>query len=100
MINETVNMTVPGVSRTVNHLDCFAGIVFGDYYWDRNTGLLVKSTFRDPFGSENLFLTSKTAFSAAFPIELVLPLASGIASTVGVIVLIIWVRTGRRMNKR
>jgi hypothetical protein len=100
MINETVTMTVAGVSRTVNHLNYSAGIVFGDYYWDRDTGLLVKSTFRFPFGSENLSLMSTTAFGAPFPTGLVLLLASGIASSVGVIVLIIWVRPRRRINKK
>jgi hypothetical protein len=99
MINDTIAMTVAGTSRSVNHFNYSApSFSYGEYYWDKNTGLLVKSSFGNPNFSENISLTSTTSFNAAFPSVLVLLVAAGFVGTVLLIVLVIGVVLPRRRS--
>jgi hypothetical protein len=61
--NETVQMTVAGASRTVNHLSMNTPNIVVDRWWDKTTGLLVKRVHLASY-SINLTLISTSLWSA------------------------------------
>jgi hypothetical protein len=61
--SETVQMTVAGASRTVNHLNMSTPSIMVDRWWDKATGLLVKRVHLAPY-SINLTLISTSLWSA------------------------------------
>jgi len=64
-INHTETMNAAGASRTVCHLNLTKGFTPGNIWWDRGTGLLVKSNFLFwIFGWYNLTLTATSKWSA------------------------------------
>jgi hypothetical protein len=87
-INETITMTILGVSRLVNHLaynDSSAPGEYwhGDYYWDKETGLVVEiyqdSNATGSHWTGTLSLASTTVFPTSLnPIPLWVFLAVGI----------------------
>ncbi|WXG47016.1 MAG: hypothetical protein WED05_10215 [Candidatus Atabeyarchaeum deiterrae] len=89
-IDETITLAIAGESRIVNHfVGAFDGVYY-DLYWDKETGLMVKSYICFPDFVENLTLTSTTVFSFGYyPVKLVLV---GGAVAVAVLAVIIALR--------
>jgi hypothetical protein len=78
-IDETITMNALGANRTVNHLDHNIGYSYFDAYWDKATGLAIKTNetvteqqsifLGIPAGSYITNLIATTAFTTTYPAE-------------------------------
>jgi hypothetical protein len=96
-IMDIIPMNVTGMTRTVNHYNfSIPGFAYEESYWDRDTGLLVKSSNRNPNFSENITLISTTAFSSVA----VLVVVAGVVGALIVIVVVVEVIVRRKMSSK
>jgi hypothetical protein len=94
MINETVLMVIMGGVRPVNHLSHRVGGTRVQYYWDKASGLMVKSSDNSTGSWMNFTLVSTSVWSpVAKPIIMALIIIGGICCFVLVAAsLILYVR--------
>lgn len=98
-IQETVTMFAAGASRQVNMLSLLGGDV--QSYWDEETGLLIKSCYK-PWSDQpnwlNVTLEQTTAWQPTektFPVLVVVAIV-GVPVVCASVVLLSWLRRGRR----
>jgi hypothetical protein len=93
-INESIPMVVMGGGRQVNHLITNMSGIWAEFYWDKETGLMVQSSDNSTGYWMNYTLVSTSIWSSvAKPIIMALVFLGGVSSlAIVAISLILYVR--------
>lgn len=96
-INDTGTMEVAGATRTVNHFNITGFGIIGNIWWDKDTGILVKSAIGIIFvGWWNTTLTATSLWSAGlFGMSTTTLLLIGVVAIVVIALVVVLVRRRR-----